>query len=434
MFQNPVLDVVIGLVFIYLLYSLLATIIQEMLATKLAFRSKILEKAIIRMLEDATSATGIRLLGHFRELVSLIGKPNLLKNKEIATWFYVHPLIKYLGEDSYYSKPAYLSAQNFSKVIIDLLAGLERSEGNELQKMNDSIQAGTIYHLPVNPNTDLRNPAIVALRLQLNNKLEKEDRSDMIGINPANVSFLDKDTSLFLKSLWKECGADPDKFRQLLEQWFDDTMDRATGWYKRYTKAILFIVGLIIAISFNVDSISIATKLSHDPKLREELVQSANVYLEQNKQLYTGPTQIPAGQLAAISDDLKKKSDSLMAAANQLYKEDIMDMNKALGLGWRKNAVETFTISGRKFSFGLYSPLHENDSLFVCILGWLLTAMALSMGAGFWFDLLNKFMKLRGTGTKIDSSDTSTPAAGTAPAPAPVAIHVNTQTSEEAVG
>ena len=60
MFNNVALDVFIGLVFVFLLYSLLATILQEMISTKLAFRSKVLEKAIIRMLEDgkATTANG----------------------------------------------------------------------------------------------------------------------------------------------------------------------------------------------------------------------------------------------------------------------------------------------------------------------------------------------------------------------------------------
>jgi hypothetical protein len=52
MFNNVALDVVIGLIFIFLLYSLLATIIQECIATQLGFRAKVLEKAILRMLED----------------------------------------------------------------------------------------------------------------------------------------------------------------------------------------------------------------------------------------------------------------------------------------------------------------------------------------------------------------------------------------------
>ena len=55
MFNSQVLDVVIGLVFIYLLYSLLVTIIQEMIATIFCFRAKILQRAIVRMLEDEES-------------------------------------------------------------------------------------------------------------------------------------------------------------------------------------------------------------------------------------------------------------------------------------------------------------------------------------------------------------------------------------------
>ena len=58
MFNNGALDIVIGLVFIYLLYSLLATIIQEIIAAWLSFRAKYLEKAIMRML-DNDAAKGV---------------------------------------------------------------------------------------------------------------------------------------------------------------------------------------------------------------------------------------------------------------------------------------------------------------------------------------------------------------------------------------
>ena len=37
---------------------------------------------------------------------------------------------------------------------------------------------------------------------------------------------------------------------------------------------------------------------------------------------------------------------------------------------------------------------------YINILGWLITALAVSLGAPFWFDLLNRLVKLRGTGTK----------------------------------
>ncbi len=52
MFNSVALDVVISLVFIYLLYSLLATTVLELIASGFRFRAKILERAIFRMLED----------------------------------------------------------------------------------------------------------------------------------------------------------------------------------------------------------------------------------------------------------------------------------------------------------------------------------------------------------------------------------------------
>ena len=52
MFNSVILEIVIGLIFIYLLYSLLATVVQEIISTKFSLRAKILENAVSRMLED----------------------------------------------------------------------------------------------------------------------------------------------------------------------------------------------------------------------------------------------------------------------------------------------------------------------------------------------------------------------------------------------
>jgi len=83
-----VLDVVIGLVFVYLLYSLLATILQELLATWFSFRSKLLERAIFRMLED-----GSLFDSRFSSLKSLFKKQSQVQNTTSLTGsFYSHPM------------------------------------------------------------------------------------------------------------------------------------------------------------------------------------------------------------------------------------------------------------------------------------------------------------------------------------------------------
>jgi hypothetical protein len=485
MFDNVVLNVAIGLVFIYLLYSLLATIIQELIATKLAFRSKVLEKAILRMLEDGKSTDDNRSV-----LKNLFEKTNPLTDKKVATWFYAHPLIKYLGEDNVYSKPSYLSAQNFSKVMIDLLKGFG-IQGNitDIQKINESIKNGTIYQLPIDIKSDIKNPATSAIRIQtvataINKKVDEinfkkdsankyvfdttalklepglikkslyhkkyaaynvsqkesiDKANDALGeiITGANTVEINTDTKLFLQSLWNDSGADIDKFKVKLEQWFDDTMDRATGWYKRYTKYILFIIGLLIALCFNVDSILITKKLIKDPKLREQIAKSANDFLEKNKQLAEQLKSTPSqsATLQKLSTDLNTntmRTNELLDSARNMVNTDIKNVNQVMGLGWPNK----FPNLSKETKWTLI-PWEWSGKLFwtyLCaIVGWLITALAISLGAPFWFDMLNKLMKLRGTGAKIDGSDSYSSTAKMQPQ-TPVAVNINNQNSGEAVG
>src|ERR1039458_2372589 len=91
MFNNVALDVVIGLVFIYLLYSLLGTLLQEMIATNIGLRARILRKAINRMLNDSRKD---------KKNLKIRYKTDKVPNPEIVLLseaFYRHPLIKYLA-------------------------------------------------------------------------------------------------------------------------------------------------------------------------------------------------------------------------------------------------------------------------------------------------------------------------------------------------
>jgi hypothetical protein len=418
---SVILDVIIGLVFIYLLYSMLATIIQELIATKLAFRSKVLEKAILRMLEDGKSTTKYRIGDRLKGFWHLLGKPNMLKDKKIAPWFYAHPLIKYLGEDNFYSKPAYISAQNFSKVILDLLHGIEGEDQINILKIKNSIQNGTIKTLNIEKTIDKNNPAIEALNLQS---------------NQSGIETINKDTALFLQSLWKDAEGDIEKFRLKLEQWFDDTMERASGWYKRYTKYILFVFGLLIAVGFNVDSIAIAKKLARDPKLRQQLVENADNYLKRKQQSgaelqqmrdkgfdTATKSKVFFAEAKSNDDSLSKKSKELVDSANSMISGDIKNVNELLGLGYNCHHPVLLHI----FFFAY------DDASFINFTGWFLTALAISMGAPFWFDLLNKLINLRSTGARINSSSGNAATNQTTSAQ-PLTVNVNTNSGEGAVG
>jgi hypothetical protein len=306
------LDVVIGLVFIYTLYSLLTTTITEIIATEIRLRPKFLVKGIRRMLDD-DSGTSIFSEAFFRQ-----------------------PLIKYLAKDST-KKPAYLAARNFSKILFDVL------------KLN-----GTESLRKENGDTGV----------------ESELKKIQAVLNDPQSPLAKSETVVFLKSLLEDAQNDLDKFKANLEQWYDDTMERVSSWYKKKIQWITFFVGLIIACLFNVDTIKIVNKLSSDPVAREQFVMMAQKLAEDSVARKIAYGENDTTQLAADFKQLRKQA---------------LETNDAL-------AMQREEIKWNDLGSTLLLPF----------LGWLLTAIALSLGAPFWFDLLNKLVKLR---TSVRPSD-----------------------------
>ena len=370
MLNSSILDIVIGLVFIYLLYSLLATILQEIIASQFSFRAKMLERAVFRMLEDEN-----KFASKFRSVWYLFKKTGNggLRNS-MSYEYYKHPLILFLGESDSRGKPAYINKETFSKVIVDLLRGKEAEPGDDMKQL---------------------------IQKSLNNKTT----------NWGNAKISDQTLSYF-KSIWADANGDVGKFRHHLENWFEETMDRASTWYKKHTQFILFFVGLAISIAFNVDTLKIIERLEKDPKLREQLVQQANAFQAahpdldkklliqqaENNHFLAQKNKIPANdslQNKELNDSLqlanylalKSKRDELLDQASTLVKNDINSVHHSLGLGW-----ETYDSSSFR-------------SIFYSLIGWLVTALALSLGAPFWFDLLNRLMKLRGSVATPTSDD-----------------------------
>src|ERR1700739_3898173 len=206
MFDSPVLNVVIGLIFVYLLYSLFATIVQEMIASFFSLRAKTLSNAIERMLEDGGSNTTIwtdirnwakSVWQSFWHRIAPVKKTD---PETLAQLFFNNPGIKYLADGKKNSKPSYLEPTVFSKALIDALKGTGNPTGNTVTQIKNIVDTGIIT-------------------VTINNK-EKN-----IQLKP--------DTQAYLQSLINDSNNDIDKFKASLEQWFNNMMDRASGWYKR---------------------------------------------------------------------------------------------------------------------------------------------------------------------------------------------------------
>ncbi|SHG44876.1 hypothetical protein SAMN04488109_0321 [Chryseolinea serpens] len=344
------LDIVISLVFIYLLYSLLATILQEILAAQIIrLRAGMLKKALTRMLDDDTGT-------------ALLSKQ-----------FFKAPLIKYLQEQAD-KFPSYLSSKNFSEVVIDILRGESPKPGEDFRSKINSTLNGDIA-------------------------LKGESLDDTKKLS-------DGETFQYLRSLWATSQGDIEKFKLGLEQWFDDTMERLSGWYKKKTQILLMAVGLLLAVIFNVDTIVIVSKLSSNPTLTAQVVQQAANFLKAHpdlkRELEEQQNEIDK-LIKTDSTKLKEKASLEKAAtdANKALKEqqelliaEANELNSLLGMG-----IQNYEWRGDDF-------LCRVGYFLLSVLGWCITALAISLGAPFWFDLLNKLMKLRTSIAPAPAEDT----------------------------
>ena len=402
MVNNVVLDVFIGLIFVFLLYSLLATILLELIASRFGLRARMLQKALRRMLEDGDdNASSYAIINWGKAIIE-----NLLhffkpfgRNNDypILKKFYSHPSIKYLGDGRLFKKPSYLHAHNFSQTIIHLLRG-DTYDG---RTQNES---------------DLIRQAIDGNSLNINPETLKQ-----------------------LQSLFADARQDSYLFKHKLEDWFEETMERTTGWYRKQTQIILITIGFVLALAFNVDTIAITKILIKDKKAREQLVQLAiskekeyGGILDSVKTITVSKAQIiTRDSLSNILKDTTRFDTTTTVSVRDKFLDSVKNdlQNDALTvqgiLGLRglddtcTNALRTMDslintnpsnkkelIAERKDRYKkCMSKIKEGSayqkSMILMIVGWLITALAISLGAPFWFDLLTKFVKFRTTGPRV---------------------------------
>lgn len=102
---------------------------------------------------------------------------------------------------------------------------------------------------------------------------------------------LGTDLERSLQLLLSEAGYDPEKFKQNIEIWFNNSMDRVSGWYKRKTQLVNLGLAFLITLCLNVDSVLIFKTLSENSTLRESLVAQATKFVQQTPPPVNVPPQ-----------------------------------------------------------------------------------------------------------------------------------------------
>ena len=144
-----------------------------------------------------------------------------------------------------------------------------------------------------------------------------------------------------LQGIHQRAGGDMERFRDCVADWFDTAMERVSGNYKRRSLMTSFLLSLLIAMLFNIDSIHLFRTLWQHPALAAQL----------------GSETLTQDAFAALD---------------------------TLPLGWQS-----------------FPPVYGQE-LALKLAGWLLTASTALFGAPFWFDLLQRTVRVRGTGARPD--------------------------------
>jgi hypothetical protein len=151
-------------------------------------------------------------------------------------------------------------------------------------------------------------------------------------------------------------------------------MERVSGWYKRDAQRNALILACVITVALNADTVRIAKTLWTSPTVSAVVVEQAKARAERSAN-----PQDPAAAPAPPTAPMQALTDQEQALLGEVT-------------GWSGDPM----------------PPHGNVldwvwlALRTHLLGWVLTAIAVSLGAPFWFDTLNRFINLRSAGRVPD--------------------------------
>lgn len=300
-FNSTVLDVAIGLAFVYLLLSIFCTAINEWIAGIFQTRANTLKEGIHILLDNQPFG-----------------------NAQFLDAFYKHPVLAGMTRGG--SHPSYLAARTFSTTLMDLAT------------------------------PGVKGPITV---------------QDLVaGVN----ALPDGDVKSALVALTASAGNDIDKAQRNIESWFNDSMDRVSGWYKRTVQIWTIGIAVLLTVLANADTLNIARQLWVDPALRAAVV-------EQAKQRAQMPRPTSIVEYTDKNDPLKPTVKP--ASSDALTEQESATLGRIVG--WSHASVPA------DFAHWLLR-----------ILGWIFTIIAVSLGAPFWFDSLNRLMNIRNAGNPPD--------------------------------
>lgn len=265
--DNRILDVAIGLVLVLALSSLIASVLAGFVGNWQQTRGSNLLAAVASMLGD---------------------------DAQLAGKLYELPLVRTLYLKG--GKPSYMEPDIFLSALFELLA----KEATLPVQRGQGTPQGYVSALLAKITPTAGNAATAT------------------GLAAVGET---------LQSLCAGVENDWPAFEARVRQWFVATTDRSIGWFTRKTQALLFGVGLALAVVLNINPIVISIALWNDPVLRTATVAAAQQAVAE-REATVRAAAVPAAAPAA--SDQQQKAVSALASAQKLTNDDIDQLIKIL--------------------------------------------------------------------------------------------------------
>lgn len=293
MFGSAILETAIGLVFIYLVLSIIGTATVEVLSAAINCRGAYLKRWVDEML-----------------------------GRETADKFYQHPLISGLIKPSLLTRlsyPSYIPEDTFAEALVYFLAG------------------GQYTTNPADASRGSRELAV-------------SQKIEVASVIPL---------------LEQKAAGDITVFLTLVKQWYSASQNRVQGRFKVTTIAWLLSIGFFLSLGCNIDTIQIVNTLYSQTKLRQDIAVSS--------------AKLPNQESQVGLPEMKNLEDAGL-------------------IGWSTKDFHDY-----------WSPRNTKIvERIIKILGCLMTTLAMSLGAPYWFEILNKLNQaIRSTGVKPNSQSTT---------------------------
>jgi hypothetical protein len=446
---GAIVEVAIGLIFVWIVLSLATIQIQEWINVSLDKRARDMEDSIHELLANPN----LKAQFYDHPIIRGLTSKKRKEPSRIPAWFYRYPILRGFTKEIR-KLPSYIPSQQFSLALfeITMTAGTESSLIQQgLLKIRDDLeydkkmtpQQAVIMELNLlidfarsaastEAGTAFTKRTLAALKTRVEefslkypdlgpfieaaldeaNKRKDEiddllkDKDAPIGSDAftnlrrgvAALSVISPEINQTLNALLAnieeyvgEKESKLAKARQNVEKWFDDSMDRVSGVYKRYSQWLALVIGFLIALALNVDSVDLTLYLWREPTVRQALAENAASFDLSQQDLEANPEE-----------------------ALQNFRNQFVGLSLPIGWGFTRvstssfydDQCQLFPREGQAFGLPVIgsnlciTPPNSNNqaNLGLKVLGILLTALAARQGAPFWFDVLKRVVNLRGTG------------------------------------